>query len=310
MSLRQEFVLLAQQEGSNRRELCRRFGISPQTAYKWLARYAVEGEAGLADRSRRPATYPEQTCAELEQRVVDLRREHPAWGGRKIRRRLQDLGYRDVPASSTITDILHRHDLITPQASAQARAWERFEHAEPNYLWQMDFKGWFALRDGTQCSPLTVLDDHSRFNLLLAACTDTRTPVVQNHLCEAFRRYGLPLRINADNGAPWGSPAQPGQLTKLEMWLIRLGVRLSHSRPAHPQTNGKDERFHRSFKAEVLAGRYFATSRQAQHAFDHWRDVYNPQRPHEALALATPVTRYKPSPRPYPDRLPPIEYSP
>ena len=310
MSLRQEFVLLAQQEGSNRRDLCRRFGISPQTAYKWLARYAAEGQVGLADRSRRPLNCPEQTCAELEQRVVALRQEQPAWGGRKIRRRLQDLGYRDVPAASTVTDILHRHGLITPEASARAQPWQRFEHAEPNHLWQMDFKGWFVLRNGRHCSPLTVLDDHSRFNLLLAACLDTDASRVKQHLRAAFGRYGLPLRINADNGSPWGSPSQPGQITKLEMWLIRLGIRLSHSRPAHPQTNGKAERFHRAFKAEVLAGRTFASCRQAQRAFDNWRDIYNQQRPHEALALDTPVTRYRPSPRPYPEHLPPIEYSP
>ena len=310
MSLRQEFILLAQQEGSNRRELCRRFGISPQTAYKWLARYAEQGEVGLADRSRRPSHSPEQTHADLEQAVIALRQQHPAWGGRKISRRLQDLGHAEVPAPSTVTSILHRHGLITPEASAKSVAWQRFEHPEPNHLWQMDYKGWFVTRDGLQCHPLTVLDDHSRFNILLTACTKTQTAVVQRHLREAFRRYGLPLRINADNGAPWGSPSQPGQLTALAVWLIRLGVRLSHSRPAHPQTNGKDERFHRTFKAEVLTGNDFGSCRYAQRAFDIWRDVYNQQRPHEALDLATPVTRYRPSPRPYPEQLPPIEYSP
>lgn len=310
MSLRQEFVLLAQQEGSNRRELCRRFGISPQTAYKWLARYAELGDAGLSDRTRRPQHSPTHTAAELEQAVIALRQQHPAWGGRKISRRLSDLGHAQVPAPSTVTSILHRHGLITPEASAAAMRWQRFEHAEPNQLWQMDFKGDFALGGGLRCSPLTVIDDHSRFNVVLAACTCTQTAIVQRHLRDAFERYGLPLRLNTDNGAPWGSPSQPGQLTSLGVWLIRLGVQLSYSRPAHPQTNGKDERFHRTLKAEALAGRHFATCELVQQALDAWRTVYNCERPHQAIDLATPVTRYRSSPRPYPAMLAPIEYGP
>jgi transposase InsO family protein len=310
MSLRQEFVLLARQDGANRRELCRRFGISPQTAYKWLARYQQHGPCGLADRARRPHHCPAQTSPTLEQHVVALRQQHPAWGGRKISRRLSDLGYTSIPAPSTVTSILHRHGLISPEASAKSVAWQRFEHLEPNHLWQMDYKGWFVMRDGRRCSPLTVLDDHSRFNIVLAACQATDGAIVQWHLREAFRRYGLPLRINTDNGAPWGCPIQPGQLTRLQVWLIRLGIHLSHSRPAHPQTNGKEERFHRTLKAEVLNGHHFASCRDAQHAFDAWRVVYNQQRPHEAIGLATPITRYRPSARPYPERLPPIEYGP
>lgn len=138
MSLRQEFVLLAQQEGCSRRELCRRFGISPQTGYKWLARYAESGDTGLVDRARRPEHSPTRTAAALEHAVIALRQQHPAWGGRKISRRLADLGWSDVPAPSTVTSILHRHGLIRPEASAQATPWQRFEHAEPNQLWQMD----------------------------------------------------------------------------------------------------------------------------------------------------------------------------
>lgn len=310
MSLRHEFVLLAQSPGSNRRELCRRFNISPQTGYKWLARFATEGDAGLVERSRRPAICPSQTDPAVEQAVLALRQRHPAWGGRKISRRLSDLGHIMVPAPSTVTAILHRHDLITPAASAKATAWQRFEHAAPNQLWQMDFKGGFTTQDGHRCSPLTVLDDHSRFNLVLRACHATDTRVVQQHLREAFKRYGLPWRINADNGPPWGSPSQPGQLTGVAIWLIRLGIHLSYSRPAHPQTNGKEERFHRTLKAEVLAARPLTSCRHAQRAFDAWRAVYNQERPHQALGMATPITRYQPSSRAYPPRLPPIDYGP
>lgn len=308
MSLREEFVLLARQEGANRRALCERFKISPPTAYKWLARYASEGRVGLADRSRRPLSSPRQTLASLEEAAVRLRQEHPAWGGRKLSRRLQDMGL-PLLAPSTLTNILHRHQLIDPQASDAATPWQRFEHAQPNDLWQMDFKGHFPTNAGA-CHPLTVLDDHSRFNLALQACRDQGGATVQAHLIDCFRRYGLPVRINTDNGAPWGAPRQPGQLSGLAIWLVRLGIRISFSRPYHPQTNGKDERFHRSFKAEVLKGHSFENGALAQQAFDRWRDVYNLQRPHESLQMATPITRYRVSPRPFPEALPAIEYGP
>ena len=162
-----------------------------------------------------------------------------------------------------------------------------------------------------KCHPLTLLDDHSRFNLVLQACSRTDTATVQAHLGTVFERYGLPVRINADNGAPWGSPRMHGNsLSDLSVWLIRHGVRISHSRPYHPQANGKEERFHRSLKAEVLAGRSFENLQRVQTAFDRWRDIYNCERPHEALDLATPIQRYHPSTRLYQAQLAPIEYGP
>ena len=308
MSLRQEFVQLARQEGANRRELCRRFQISPQTGYKWLTRYEEQGTPALSDRSRRPLSSPARTEASLEQTVVRLRTEHPAWGGRKIARRLQDLGLGEI-APSTVTAVLHRHGLVSSPCSQAATAWQRFEHDAPNALWQIDFKGHFSTPEGP-CHPLTLLDDHSRFNLALRACAQQTSQTVQEQLTEVFRRYGLPVRINADNGTPWGSPREPGQTSELALWLIRLGIRVSFSRPYHPQTNGKDERFHRSLKAEVLNGRSFVSLRQAQHAFDRWREVYNHQRPHQALGMLTPDRRYQASLRPYPEVLPEIVYGP
>lgn len=306
MSLRQEFINLAQHEGANRRELCRRFGISPQTGYKWLARFAQQGPPGLVDASRRPLQSPAATQEALQQAVVALRREHPAWGGRKIARRMLDLGLGTL-APSTVTSILHRHGLISPEASAAAQPWQRFEHEHPNALWQIDFKGYVDTAGG-RCHPLTLLDDHSRFNMAIRACARQEGGTVREQLTEVFRTYGLPVRINADNGAPWGSPSQPGQVSELALWLIRLGIRVSFSRPYHPQTNGKDERFHRSLKAEVLNGRSFTDLAQAQAAFDRWREVYNHQRPHQALGMATPASRYRMSERGYPQELPAIEY--
>jgi transposase InsO family protein len=240
--------------------------------------------------------------------VLNLRRANPCWGGRKIARRLCDLGWADVPAPSTVTAILRRHAQLSPAASQAAQHWQRFEHETPNALWQIDFKGDFSASQ-TRCFPLTLLDDHSRYNLALQACTSTAMQAVQPHLIQAFQRYGLPVRINADNGPPWGSaPHAEHGLTPLTVWLIRLGIRISHSAPYHPQTNGKIERFHRSLKAEVLAGRSFLDLPEAQAAFERWRSIYNLERPHDALDLQTPARRYCVSPRAYPDKLPEIEY--
>lgn len=306
MSLREEFVMLASQAGAKRRALCRRYGISVKTGYKWLHRHATEGRGGLVDRSRRPASSPARTAAATEAHVLALRGAHAAWGGRKLARRLHDLGLADVPAPSTITAILRRHGQLNPVAGAQG-PYQRFEHPYPNAFWQMDFKGHFALAQG-RCHPLTVLDDHAHFNVALAACADERGTTVKTRLTDAFRRYGLPERIGVDNGAPWGQDFAH-TLTPLTVWLLHIGIQVSHSRPYHPQTLGKDERFHRTLTAEVLDGHTFGDLADCQQRFDHWRDIYNLERPHEALGMAVPATRYQPSPRAFPETLPLIEYA-
>ena len=305
LTMRQEFVSLASLEGANIRELCRRFEISPTAAYRWLGRYRREGLPGLANHSRRPRYSPRQTPATVEGLVVGLRREHPAWGARKLRRRLQDLGHRELPATSTITDILHRHGLILPASSQAAQPFQRFERAAPNQLWQVDFKGHFALGYG-RCHPLCALDDHSRYNVLLAACADQQAQTVQAQLTEAFRRHGLPDGVLWDNGSPWGGTGD--EYTRLDVWLMRLGVGVHHGRAYHPQTQGKEERFHRTLQAEVLLRGGWQDCLQVQAAFDRWRPLYNNERPHEALELQTPLSRYRPSQRSYPETLPPVEY--
>jgi transposase InsO family protein len=298
---REEFVGLASQPDANVSELCRRFAISRKTGYKWLAR------EDLDDRSRRPNSSPSKMPQEREALVVALRARHPAWGGRKLAHVLErDHGVQMAP--STANSVLRRHGLIDPAASRAATAWHRFEHEQPNALWQIDFKGHFAMDSG-RCHPLTVLDDHSRFNIVLHALDCERREPVQRVLQAAFERYGLPERINADNGPPWGAPTA-GALTALGAWLIRLGVQLTHSRPLHPQTNGKDERFHRTLAAEVLRGRHFKDLHEVQRRFGTWRHEYNAHRPHEALGMQTPASRYQVSCRPMPATLPPVEYGP
>lgn len=306
VSLRREFVMLALQQGSNIRELCRRYGVQPRIGYKWLARYRAEGEAGLKDRSRRPLRSPKRTEAEIEAKVVALRLKHACWGGRKLKRRLEDLGEAEVPSPSTITAILHRYALIDPEQSALHRPFIRFERERPNELWQIDYKGHHETVAG-RCHPLTVLDDHSRFALAIAACADERSETVQAVLTEVFRRYGLPDRMLMDNGPPWGDRGgQPW--TIFGVWLLRLGIGVSHGRPYHPQTQGKDERFHRSLKAEVIGSRAWRDLAECDREFEAWRHVYNAERPHDALGLATPASRYQPSLRCFPETLAPIDY--
>jgi transposase InsO family protein len=308
-NLREEFVRLALAQGANRAELCRRFGISRSNGYKWIERYVLEGRAGLAERPRRPQRSPGRTSTAVEAQVLRVRADsNNAWGGRKIAAVLRREGMQPAVAASTITEILRRHGKLEQRAREHPGQYRRFERATPNELWQMDFKGHFAVARG-RCHPLTVIDDHSRYALAVEACGDEQDMTVRGRLTGAFRRYGLPFGMLMDNGAPWGdSGAQP--FTIFTVWLMRLGVRVSHGRPYHPQTQGKDERFHRTLKAEVLSGSSFCDLAECQSAFDAWREVYNHQRPHQAIGLNTPDTRYRMSPRPFPEHLPQIEYGP
>jgi transposase InsO family protein len=308
LTLRYEFIMFAQQEGCNISQLCKLYNISRKTGYKLLNRFNELGAEGLLDFSRRPHHSPLKSAETIEAAVVALRKDHPAWGGRKLKSRLETLGHQDVPAASTITAILRRRELLDPAESVKHTAYCSFEHPEPNDLWQMDFKGHFPMRHG-RCHPLTVLDDHSRFDITLKACIDERTGTVQNALVDSFRRYGLPRRMTMDNGSPWGN-GQFNDLTPLTVWLIRLGIRVSHSRPYHPQTQGKDERFHRTLKAEAITGKDYTDLLHCQQKFDEFRDIYNLERPHESLGMKPPITRYQPSGRTYSEIMQPIEYGP
>lgn len=308
MSVKAEFVRLAMAEGANVTQLCDRFGVSRGCGYKWLGRFRRDGEAGLAELSRRPHGSPSQTQAGIEAAVLAVRSEHPAWGGRKIAAVLKREGLAP-PSPSTITAILRRHGFAIGCFGGSQGHFTRFEHPRPNDLWQMDFKGHVAMRHG-RLHPLTVLDDHSRYALAVEACTDERAGTVKARLEATFRRYGLPWRMAMDNGAPWGDAGAGGHFTALSVWLIECGIAVSHSRPYHPQTLGKDERFHRSLNAEALNGRCFESLDQAQEALDRWRHIYNTRRPHEAIDLQVPADRYAPSPRDYHEQIQPFDYAP
>jgi transposase InsO family protein len=306
VDLRREFVMLASLEGANVSELCARFGISRQTGYKWLGR-SRSGSADFADHSRRPQRSPNRTPGAAEGAVLAVRDAHPAWGARKIACCLQRDGIAP-PAVSTIHAILQRHGRI-PQRRQTSHSYTRFERPAPNQLWQMDFKGRVQIEQGKWCHPLTVLDDHSRFLLCLQSCGNEQTQTVKPLLEKTFQIYGLPEAFYLDNGSPWGG-GTPGQWTPLGVWLLKLGIEVIHSRPYHPQGRGKNERFHRTLAAEVFDLRALRDLNQVQKVFDAWRPIYNTQRPHQALDMAVPASRYEPSRRPMPNTLPEPEYGP
>jgi len=307
MNLKREFIELTKRNEVSFKEICRRYGISRMQGYRLKERYRQGGEEAFKEKSKKPKYSPTKTCKELEQLVLEVREEHWSWGGRKIYHYLKQNGQQEIPHPNTITDILRRAGLLYEwKLGGVKKASHRFEMKRANELWQMDFKGHFPLFD-KQCHPLTVLDDYSRYAIVLEACANERQEVVREHLIKAFRRYGLPERINVDNGSPWGS-SQLIYPTQIQIWLIRLGIRLSHSRPFHPETNGKDERFHRTLKEEVLNLYTMRTLEESQRYFDQFREDYNTKRPHEALNYEVPAKRYQISPRAYPEQLPPIEY--
>lgn len=307
VSLRKEFLQLFLQPGVNKKALCERYGISRDTAYRLHGRYLKEGDECFQDKSRRPKSSPNRTAPELEKAVLEIRRANRTWCGRKIRKRLQELEHKRVPAASTITEILRRNGCIEEAESTKREHFKRFEHEAPNDLWQGDFKGKIRTGQGW-CHPLGLLDDHSRFSLTISACRNESRVEVHPYFVEAFRRYGLPKRMLFDNGSPWGY-TEDSPYTTFAVWLMRLGIEVLHSKPRHPQTHGKQERFNRSLLEEVLMDRQLDDLPHCQRLFDQWRHVYNFERPHDALNLDVPAKRYVPSPRAYPETLPAIEYA-
>lgn len=303
--LREEFASVYEAGKTNMATLCREYGISRKTGYKWLERYRAGEELG--DHPRRPVNGPNKTPVETERAILEIREKHPAWGARKIQRLLQNRGESVPPSISTVGNILRRNDLISPQASARSRPHKRFARKNPNELWQMDFKGDFLLENGKRCYPLTLLDDCSRYSLCLEAMPNQRWEGVKCKLTGLFEQYGLPDTILSDNGPPWGNGQSHG-MTRFEVWMMMLDILPIHGRALHPQTQGKEERFHRTMDEELLSIIELKDLRHAQREFDCFRETYNTQRPHEALGMDFPCDHYNSSPRCLPRKLEEPEY--
>ena len=289
---RVQFVVAASRQEKPFIQLCQEFGISRPTGMLWRERYQQSGLAGIAERSRRPQRSPRQTSGELEQRVVEVRRRYPDWGARKLQVLLAR--ERVELTRSTIHRILLRHDLIR-ESQRHRQALQRFERGTPNELWQMDFKspkGWNA-----PIGPLSVLDDHSRYLLVLRATWSTRAELVREQLENAFVSYGVPQAMLMDHGIPWWSTLAPGGMTGLTLWLMKQGIELHWSGMRHPQTQGKVERFHGELERALQARG--APRKEPQAWLDEFRWEHNHVRPHEALGMETPAQHWQKSERRY-----------
>jgi transposase InsO family protein len=301
VSLRKDFVLRALAKQLPFAALCRQYGISRKTGYKWLRRFEATGIGGLADESRRPLISPLETSTEIQLEIIKLRQKHPTWGARKLARVLHRVHPEKAPSQSTIERVLERAKLLRkrryrPLPKFSATQAPRVIVEEPNDLWTVDFKGWWRTADGARCEPLTVRDAFSRCVLELRILPDTGTDGVRRVFEQLFSRYGLPKAIQSDNGQPFASTRALGGLTKLSAWWVSRGIALVRSRPGCPQDNGGHERMHGDIRAEIQCAAASSLAAQ-QRVCDDWRAEFNHVRPHEALGMKTPSEVYRPSPR-------------
>jgi len=303
--LRKEFVEAVLSHKLTKSQACREFGISRPTGDKWINR-AKNGES-LNDRSKAPFRVANRVSADVEQAVIAYRIQFPSLGAVKIHRMMKDDNFEPLPCPSTINAILKRNGLITKEASLAATPHIRFEKAEPNEMWQADFKGDFKMLNGQRCHPLNILDDCTRFSLCCDPKPNETLQSVKPSMERIFQEYGLPRIFLCDNGNPWGVVQSTG-FTRFEVWLMELGILTIHGRGWHPQTQGKEERFNQSLKRELLKYVQFSDMEDAARHLEEYRQFYNNKRPHHALGLDTPASRYKPSERKYPQKIEPWEY--
>lgn len=307
MDERTQFIAACLLREESMSTLCRRFGISRKTGYKWRARYEAGGPPALLERSHAPHYQPAALTIGTQRAILSLRAKHPHRGPRKLLAWLEQHVAGDWPAPSTIGALLQRAGLTVPRRLRRPRAYASTERAAAqgaNDVWAADFKGWFRTGDGRRCDPLTISDIHSRFLLRCQIVANAQRHLVQPVFEVTFREFGLPRVIRTDNGAPF---AGNGGLSRLSVWWIRLGIRPERIAPAHPEQNAEHERLHRTLKQDTATPPH-ATPAAQQRAFDRFRHLYNEERPHEAVGLQVPAAWYTPSPRLYPDHLPGVDY--
>ena len=291
-------------------ELCDLYGVSRKTAYKWIDRYLRQGPAGLEERSRRPHGSPNQTAEEIVAVILEARRRHPSWGGKKLLALVhkRHRGW-DLPHRSTVCDILQRHGMV-PKKRNRRRIGHPGKPSSlilaPNDLWSADYKGQFKTGDGLYCYPLTVTDGFSRYLLGCQGLGSTAVAQAKPVFTELFREFGLPKRIRTDNGVPFATNTL-ARLSKLSAWWVRLGILPELIEPGKPQQNGRHERMHRTLKAEATRPAAGSLAAQ-QRKFNRFREEFNHERPHEALDQQTPASCYRASAREMPSKLPPLEY--
>ncbi len=309
---RQRLVELMLARRQTLQTLCRRFGVSRKTAYKWLARFRRRGALGLRDHSRRPRCSPQRLASHWVKAIQHWRRRRPHWGARKIRHRLRQIfPRRRVPCARSIHRCLQRLGRVRPHPRRARKgpllpAPGLTRPTRPNQVWTVDFKGWFRTADGQRQEPLTVRDLFSRYGLCVRLLPNQDDPRVRQVFQRLFRQRGLPRIIRVDNGSPFAGTGALG-LSRLSVWWLRLGIRVEFTRRARPGDNAGHEQFHGCYQREVVA-EGGPQRRLMQRRSDRWLTSYNHDRPHEALGQRTPAEVYRPSQRPYPNGLPPLVY--
>ncbi len=293
MDARTEFVLRAMRQDSDFCALCGEFGISRKTGYKWKERFLREGLPGLAERSRRPESSPNQLGEDHVCRIVRLKQVHPHWGPRKLRDVFaRQFSAERVPSLSTFKRVLDKAGLVERRRrrksqEAGARLTRRVVAERPNHVWTVDFKGWWYTLDRRRFEPLTIRDDYSRYILCARALASARTEVVREEFHRVFEHNGLPEIIRSDNGGPFAADSSPLGLTRLSAWWLTLGINLDRIRPGKPQENGAHERMHRDIAWELESNAEIDVVKQ-QASLDVWVKTFNNDRPHESLGMKCP----------------------
>lgn len=294
MEQRAMFVLDVERAEMCVAELCRRYGVSRKTGYKWIRRYREEGLDGIRERSSRPHTCPHKTTTEWEERMIMERLKYSTWGPKKIRELLERKGLDGkVPAASTIGDILRRAGLVSRRRRRRRKTYYSGPLTQakyPNHVLAVDYKGWFRTRDGVRCEPLTISDLYSRYVLEVKALPDQSYEQARRVFERVFENYGLPQIIRSDNGLPFASRGAGG-LSRLSVWWVLLGIKPEYIAKGHPEQNGVHERMHLTLKNEATtpASRNL---REQQKRFDIWRKEFNEKRPHEAINMKVPAQKY------------------
>jgi transposase InsO family protein len=299
MEQKTEFVLKALHT-DNFRRLCRDYGISAKTGYKWKERFLAQGMAGLQEESRRPQSHADSLSEQHVCQIIRLKTRHPQWGPAKMQELyVREHGAEVTPSLSSFKRVLERAGMVEKRRSRPAANGGRLHsgrHGQaPNEVWTVDFKGWWHDPQGQRCEPLTVRDEHSRYLLDCHRMSNARTGEVWKRFEGLFERHGLPQAIRSDNGSPFASSSSVLGLSKLSARWIALGISLERSRPGCPQDNGAHERMHRDISRELQR----SPQGWSQSALDTWREEFNQQRPHEALNMKTPAEIYSNSTRRY-----------
>ena len=295
MEQRARFVLEADKAELSITELCRLYGVSRKTGYKWIRRYRTQGLEGVKQRSSRPHNCPYKTSYELEVLIIKQRIKHPSWGPKKLRHILkhQYPGYK-IPAASTMGNIIKRAGLVNKNKRDRRRKpyydGELTQPQYPNHIWAVDYKGWFRTKDGKRCEPLTISDLYTRYVLEVKALDNQGYEDAKVVFERVFKEYGVPEIIRSDNGNPFSSIGAGG-LSRLSVWWVELGIKPQRITKGHPEQNGSHERMHQTLKKETTKPTS-TNIRSQQRRFDRWKEEFNNKRPHEALGMKTPQQLY------------------